>query len=579
MSPDDPISNAPTIIEVLQARAAATPDGLAFSFLVDGEEEGPRLTFAELDRRACAVAAALRDAAESGDRALLLYAPGLEFIPAFFGCLYAGVVPVPAYPPRLDRLAYSWEALGNITDDCGPTVVLTTRNLAAAYGGAAAAPRLAALRWVCTDALDAARGDAWRGPAADPEALALLQYTSGSTASPKGVRVTHRNLIHNQRLMREADGPSGRGLGVCWLPLYHDMGLLGGAVQAVFQGTPCVMMSPLGILQKPFRWLRAISRYKARISGGPNFSYELCVDRVTAEHKATLDLSGWFVAILGGEPINPRTLDRFAAAFAPCGFRPEAFSPCYGLAEATLFVTGRRPSAPVVRTVSAAALEQGRVAAAERGSPDARSFVSCGTPWLDMQVVIADPEALTACRPGSVGEIWVSGPSVADGYWGRPDETERTFRAFLRDTGAGPFLRTGDLGFVADGELYVTGRLKELLIINGRNHYPQDIEQTVQGVHPGLRAGCGAAFETRRDGRPLLVVVQEVERRSRDLDSGRLLGDVRQAVAERHGVHVHDLLLLESGALPKTSSGKVQRHRCCLGYEGGTLRPWKGAKA
>jgi acyl-CoA synthetase (AMP-forming)/AMP-acid ligase II len=579
VSPDDPIANATTIVEVLQARAAATPDATAFSFLADGAEEGPRLTFAQLDGRARAVAAALGDFAGPGDRALLLYAPGLEFIPAFFGCLYAGVVPVPAYPPRPDRLAQSWEALGNITDDCWPTVVLTTRDLAAALWGAAAAPRLAALPWVCTEVVDAARGDAWRGRPPDPGALALLQYTSGSTASPRGVRVTHRNLIHNQHLMREADGPDGRGVGVCWLPLYHDMGLLGGAIQAVFQGVPCVMMSPLGILQRPARWLHAISRYKARISGGPNFAYELCVDRVTDEQKATLDLSGWSVAILGGEPISHRTLDRFAAAFAPCGFRAEAFSPCYGLGEATLFVAGRRPSAPAVRTVSAAALERGRVAEAEPGSPDGRSFVSCGTPWLDMQLIIVDPDALTTCPPGRVGEIWVSGPSVADGYWGRPEETERTFRAFLRDTGAGPFLRTGDLGFVADGELYVTGRLKDLLIINGRNHYPQDIEQTVQAVHPALRAGCGAAFETCRDGRPLLVVVQEVERRSRDLDPGRLLGDVREAVAQRHAVHVHDLLLLEFGGLPKTSSGKVQRHRCRLGYQAGTLRRWKGAKA
>jgi acyl-CoA synthetase (AMP-forming)/AMP-acid ligase II len=567
------------MVEILQARAAVTPDERAFTFLLDGEEEGPRLTYGELDCQARTVAAALQDVAGPGDRALLMFAPGLEFIPAFFGCQYAGVVPVPAYPPRFDRLVQSWQALANIVSDCGPKAVLTTRNLTAMFGGTAAVPQLAGLRWVCTDALDASAGRGWREPALTPGSLALLQYTSGSTALPRGVAITHRNLIHNQRILRAADTLSGPGPGVSWLPLYHDMGLLGVVVQTVFRGTLCVLMSPLGILQKPYRWLRAISRYRARISGGPNFAYELCADRVTDEQKAALDLSEWRVAILAGEPINPRTLDRFAAAFAPCGFRREAFSPCYGLAEATLMVAGRRPALPFVRSVNAAALEEGHVVSAEPGAPGARPFVSCGGPWLDTRIVIARPETMTRCPPDSVGEIWVAGLSVADGYWGRSEETERTFRARLGDTGEGPFLRTGDLGFFEGGELFVTGRLKELLIIHGRNHYPQDIEQTVQEVNPGLRAGCGAAFEAYKDGESLLVVVQEVERRCRHLDVARLIGDVRLAVAERHGLHVHDLRLLDYGSLPKTSSGKVQRHLCRLGYEQESLKAWKGATA
>jgi acyl-CoA synthetase (AMP-forming)/AMP-acid ligase II len=335
-------------------------------------------------------------------------------------------------------------------------------------------------------------------------------------------------------------------------------------------------MSPLGLLQRPFRWLQAVSRYRARTSGGPNFAYELCVQRITAEQKTGLDLSTWTVADIGGEPINPQTLERFIAAFGPHGFRPETFVPCYGLAEATLLVTANGVGVvPTTRSICAGALERGEVVAAEPGSAGTRSFVGSGRPWLDTRIVLADAETMTRRPPGSVGEIWVAGPSVAAGYWGQIEETERTFRAFLKDSGEGPFLRTGDLGFLQDGELFITGRLKDLIVFRGRNHYPQDIEQTVQSVHPSLRWGGGAAFEVHKDGQPRLVIVQEIERRSRDLDPDRLLGDVRKAVADHHELHVHELVLLEPGSLPKTSSGKVQRHRCRLGYEQGTLRQWK----
>jgi acyl-CoA synthetase (AMP-forming)/AMP-acid ligase II len=591
------------MVEVLQARADTTPDALAFCFLIDGEEEGPRLTYAGLDREARSVAALLQDAVGPGDRALLLYPPGLEFIPAFFGCLYAGVVPVPAYPPRFDRLAQSWQVLGSIVTDCRPAVVLTTRGLASLVAGI---PSCGGLRVLCTDGLDPSGARRWRQRPIDPEALAVLQYTSGSTAAPKGVMLTHRNLMHNQRMMQTALGDDGPGLGVCWLPLYHDMGLMGGVLQPVFHGTSCVMMSPLGLLQRPIRWLRAISRYRAVSSGGPNFAYDWCVERIAPEERAGLDLSSWSIAAVGAEPIHPVTLERFAAAFGPCGFRPEAFCPGYGLAEATLLVTsGPRSAPPVIRIVSASALEQGQVVAAapphppplslkaeerreallalssyggrgDRGKEaDVRALVGCGHPWLGQRLEIVNPDTRVPCPAGLVGEIWIAGPSVAVGYWNRPEETKHTFRAFLSN-GDGPFLRTGDLGFVQDGELFITGRLKDLIVIRGRNHYPQDIEQTVQAVHPGLRAGCGAAFETWKDGRPVLVIVQEVERRCRSLDVARLVGDIRQAVAERHELQVHDVQLVEYGSIPKTSSGKIQRHACRQGYEQGTLRRWKG---
>lgn len=572
MSIPDPAPTAATMAEVLRARAELSPDALAFAWLADGTEDGPRFAYAELDREARAVAVALRDAAEPGDRALLVFAPGLEFVAAFFGCLYAGLVPVPTYPPRLDRPAQGWQALAAVAADCGPRVLLTG-GLAAGHV-AAGAGRLSA-RCVVTDALDRSAAGRWRETPVDPGAVAVLQYTSGSTADPKGVVVTHRSLMHNQAMIRAACEHAGPGGGVCWLPPYHDMGLVGGLLQTVYHGAWCRLMSPVAIVQDPFRWLAAISRHRADTSGGPNFAYDLCAQRVTPEQAATLDLSSWSIASIGSEPVSAETMDRFAAAFGRCGFRYEAFCPGYGLAEATLLVTTRpKAEPPVVLSLSAAALEGGQAVPAGPGEA-ARSLVGCGRPWLGQEVRVVDPETCRARADGHVGEVWVRGESVAAGYWGRPEETERTFRARLADTGAGPYLRTGDLGFVRDGELFVTGRIKDVIIVRGRNHYPQDIEETVQSVHPGLRKGCGAAFEETRDGRPGVVVVQEVDRRCRGRDVRRLVADVRQAVAERHEVQLHDLLLLEFGSIPKTSSGKVRRHVCRREYGRGGLRRWK----
>lgn len=572
-------SQAATLAELVQLRADATPDQLTYLFLIDGEEEGPRLTYAELDRAARAIAATLRDTAGPGERALLLYEPGIDFMPAFFGCQYAGIIPVPVCPPRLDRILQSWQGLANVTADCQPSAVLTTSDLAASLAkGFASFPGGPALRWVATDQIDPSRAHGWREPHAGADALALLQYTSGSTATPKGVMVSHRNLMHNELIIETAIEHSGRGLGVCWLPLYHDLGLIGGALQGVFHGdAPVVLMSPLGMLQRPVRWLNAITRYRSDTSGGPNFAFDLCVQRVTEEQKAALDLSRWSIAAIGSEPVSAATMARFSAAFASCGFQPEAFYPTYGLAEATLFVAGGdKGGRPVVRTVSAEALGRGQVVTTAAEAPDARPLVGCGRPWLGQEVAIVHPDALQRCAEGTVGEVWVRGASVAQGYWNKREETEHTFRARLSGSGDGPFLRTGDLGFIADGELFITGRLKDVIVIRGRNYYPQDIEATVQAAHAGLRPESGAAFETGLDGHPRLVVVQEVERRTKDLDLTRLTGDVRQAVAEGHDLQLHDVVFLEAGSLPRTSSGKVQRHACRAGYERGMLRRWRG---
>ncbi|HVR96174.1 MAG TPA: AMP-binding protein, partial [Thermoanaerobaculia bacterium] len=564
-----------TLAGLLRARAAERRDRVAFTFLTDGEVEGARLTYAELDRRARTIAARLRSSVAPGERALLLYPPGLEFIAAFFGCLYAGVVAVPAYPPRLrDR---SQARLRSIARDAEPRAALTTEAIFTGLTGtedglAARLPELASVLWLPTDTLAADEVDGQDLPEPDPESIAFLQYTSGSTSTPKGVMVTHANLLHNERMIGEAFGQDEDSVVVGWLPLYHDMGLIGNVLQPLHAGARCVLMAPVAFLQKPSRWLAAVSRYRATTSGGPNFSYDLCARRIGPEERAELDLSSWRVAYNGAEPVREATLARFAESFASCGFRREAFYPCYGLAEATLFVSGGlQGRAPRVAGVDAAALERHEVAPA--GGEEERRLVSNGWPWLGQRVVTADPETGVECPPGQVGEVWISGPSVARGYWRNPEATGRDFQAALTTLTRGvegPFLRTGDLGFLHDGELFVTGRIKDLVIIRGRNHYPQDLELTAERSHPDLRPGSGAAFSVDVDGEERLVVVQEVDRRPQD-PVQTIAEAVRRAVAEEHEVQVHEVVLVRAGTVPKTSSGKIQRHACLTLYLGGEL--------
>jgi acyl-CoA synthetase (AMP-forming)/AMP-acid ligase II len=572
---------AATLAQILHLRAAATPQELCFRFLISGEEEGPRLTYAELDRQARAIAVALAERADPGDRAVLLYEPGLEFLPAFFGCLYAGLIAVPAYPPRLDRLAQSWQSLGGILHDCQPRLALTSNELAPGLArGLVNQAGTRAPLCLATDEVEPSHADDWQQPRLEPEAVAYLQYTSGSTAAPKGVMITHRNLMCSERAIQAALIHRRAACGVLWLPLYHDLGLVAGALLGVFHGGAVTIMSPLAMLQRPLRWLQALTRFGGGISGGPNFAFDLCVERISPQEKKPLDLSTWTVAGIGAEPISARTMNRFAEAFACCGFRPEAFYPCYGLAEATLLVTGvDRAAPPTVRRFRADSLEQGEAIDAAAGDVEARTVVGCGRPWLQSRVEIVDPVTRRRRAEGQVGEIWFAGPAVARGYWNRLEETTQSFDAHLEDADGAPapFLRTGDLGFLRDGELFITGRLKDLIVIRGRNYYPEDVEQTVQQAHAGLCGRPGAAFETGGDGLARLVVVQELDRRCPAAAAADIAGDIRQAVAERHHLQVHDIRFLEPGSLPRTSSGKVQRHACRAGYERGTLRWWRGS--
>ena len=564
-----------TLVDILSGLASHQPNKIAYTFLEDGEGKEISRTYQELDRQARAIATTLLSLTTSGSTALLLYRSGLEFITTFFGCLYAGVIAVPAYPPRRNQNMSRLEA---IITDSQATVALTTKDILANIKSRLAEnSELVKLEWLATDTIGTEVTDNLLDIAPiSGDTIAFLQYTSGSTGTPKGVIVSHRNLVYNEEMVRVAYQHTEKTIFVGWLPLFHDMGLIGNVLQPLYLGIPCILISPVAFLQKPFRWLQAISRYRATTSGGPNFAYDLCVRKITPEQKATLDLSSWELAFSGAEPVRAETLENFTNSFASCGFRREVFYPCYGMAEATLFVSGGlKAAAPLVCSVESDSLEQNQIVAVSDSdiSPkEVKNIVGCGRAWLNEEIVIVDPESLIQCEVGKVGEIWVSGTNVALGYWHRPVETEETFNAYLADTNKGPFLRTGDLGFCIDGELFVTGRLKDVIIIRGRNHYPQDIELTVERSHPALCSNSGAAFSLDVNGKEELVIVQEVERTYlRSMNVKEIVGNIRQAVGEEHELEIYAILLLKTGSIPKTSSGKIQHYACKKGFIKGSL--------
>ena len=560
-----------TLVDILRQRAAHQADSKAYTFLVDGELEEEQLTYAELDIQARAIAALLQQRCHVGERALLLYPSGLEYIAAFLGCLYAGVVAVPAYPPRRNR---SLSRINAIVTDAQATVALTTVQIKTYIERRFAdEPALQSIHWLSTDHIQTDHAENWKPVSLKNDSLAFLQYTSGSTGSPKGVMINHGNLMYNERMIQESIRHTENAIVVGWLPLYHDMGLIGNVLQPLFIGAPCAFMAPVSFLQKPVRWLRAITRFKGTTSVAPNFAYDLCVRKVTAEQRETLDLSRWDVAFNGSEPIRYETLERFTHAFGPCGFKIETFYPTYGLAEATLFVTGGSKSEkPVVSRVDSSALEQNRVVYLNGEDVNSRTLVSCGWSWMDLSIDIVNPDSFESCPPGQIGEIWVSGPSVAKGYWNRPEETQHTFQAVNNGSPHSTALRTGDLGFKHNDHLYVTGRIKDLIIIRGRNYYPHDIEKTVESSHPALRPGFGAAFSISVNGEEKLAIAQEVLRTYlRDLKVDSIVEKIRQAVSEEYDLQVHTVVLLKMGSIPKTTSGKIQRHACHAGLLAGTL--------
>jgi hybrid polyketide synthase/nonribosomal peptide synthetase FtdB len=556
--------------QVVQWRAEVHGSRKAFTFLADGESEAGSLTYSELDRSARAVAGFLQSRAP-GRPVLLCYPSGLEFVVAFMACFYAGCLAIPAYPPRNRRHIARLRA---IASDSRAPLVLST--------GAAVDDLRAwipAEGWTGVEAIDTRLIGEEAAPLfqpvhADPRAVAYLQYTSGSTSAPKGVMVSNENLLRNAEAIRVGFALHPESRTVSWLPLFHDMGLVLTLVAPLVTGTPVLMMTPAAFVQRPLRWLEAVARFRATHSGGPNFAFDLAVDRTTPEQREQLDLSAWETCYNGSEPVRKSTLERFHAAFAVSGFSPRTQVPAYGLAEATLLVSSKRRGLEVqTRALSGDALQVHRIDFTKSGTPGAIDVVGCGPLVPETRVELVDPQTCRRVPPGTVGEVWVQAPGVALGYWGQQEETRTAFGARLADTDEGPFLRSGDLGFFDEGELYITGRIKDAIILRGRNHYPHDIELTVQEAHPALENGGVAAFGVRVDGEERLVIVQEVSRTAvRSLDSEEALTAIRRAVAEEHEIEIHDLLLLSPLEAPKTSSGKIQRSEARERYLAGAFK-------
>jgi acyl-CoA synthetase (AMP-forming)/AMP-acid ligase II len=545
-------------VTVVRERARLTPNRVAITYLLDGEDARVELTFAELDRRARELAVALEAYAQR--TALLLYPPSPEFVVGLLGCLYAGVIAVPTYPPEPNRLHVGVWRLKALAADAEAALVLTTADLLEHRGVVTAIePALEPLRWIATDAPGSAPKHGYRPPALDRNSIALLQYTSGSTSLPKGVVITHGNILANCERNRQHYGLDAEQESVFWTPTFHDLGLIGGVLLQLYVGSHVTLFSPLHFIQRPARWLEAVSATRAYLSGAPNFAFDLCARKVTDAELERLDLSHWRVAFSGGEPVRADTLDRFAARFARCGFARAAFRPSYGLAEATLVVSSSViDREPAVLSVDSAALREGRIRTSSAADPGAQRFVSCGVSLPGQELCVVAVEAGRACEEDTIGEIWVRGPNVAAGYWRRPADTLQTFGATLGE--ASGFLRTGDLGFLHGGELYVVGRIKDVIIVNGAQLYPQDVESTVEQSHPALRPGGCAAFAIDAEGTERVGVVQEVNDPSAT-DFRPVLAAIRSAVASAHRVEVGLIALIPPRTLPKTSSGKLQRRR------------------
>ena len=580
-----PIPHTDNLLEILRQRAATTPDKRAFVFLEDGESKESVLTYEELDQRARAIAADLQAQGMQGERALLLYPPGLDFVTAFFACAYAGVIAVPAYPPDPNRIDRTLPRVQAIVDDCSASCVLTTSNIKAmATFLFPQGNSLAKLDWFASDELQKQDPSAWKDPQSGPETVIFLQYTSGSTGSPKGVVITNKSLLANQEMKRLSCDSDENSVILSWVPFYHDLGLIGGVVHPVYVGATSILMSPMDFLQKPIRWLSAITRYKVTFSAGPNFAFDMCVAKIAPEDRKGLDLKSWTMALVGAEPISAKTLERFTQAFEPHGFKPTAFFQGYGLAEAVLSVSsGAIGKMHNTLKVNSQDLHKNIVTPATDG--DTIEVVSCGLPLTDQEIIIVHSETLAALPEMQVGEVWIRGDNVTRGYWNRPDATRETFQGYTTEPQGGPYLKSGDLGFFHDGELYITGRIKELIIIRGQNHYPTDIEETISQLewnHDALRPGNCAAFSVQLDGQDELVIMQEVEPRQTKGDRNKsnvddlsrtdaghqqIMNAIREAVAKVHGIQAHSIFLLWPGSMPKTSSGKIQRREARANYE------------
>lgn len=550
----------------MQWRALQRPGDRAYLFLADGENEERSLTYQKLERRARSLGAILQAQGFTGKQALLFFPPGPEYIEAFWGCMYAGVVAVPVYQPKLNR---SVERLRSIMLDTNATLILTSSR------GAEALARwfsddavFAHLHWLITDEIISSEAPLSLDIRGAGDTVAYIQYTSGTTAPPRGVMISQENILQNVAFLhRRLAHPADRYM-VSWLPPYHDMGLVSSILLPVYAGFPVVLMPPAAFIQRSLRWLEAISRYQAATSGGPNFAYELCTSKSTPEQIERLDLSCWSAAFNGSEPIDWRTLENFSRTFARSGFRLRAFYPCYGLAEATLFVAGgAREAPPRLKYFSMSALAERRVEEVCAQEKDACAFVSCGSGAEDHRILIVDPLSLSRCSAAQVGEIWVAGPGIARAYWNNDEETARTLQAHVANSNEQCFLRTGDLGFLWQGELFVAGRLQNVLHIRGKLYYSQHLEQTASASHPSLGMKKNAAFLENKQ----LIIVQEVNRHTTPEACDEITNAIRQALLKEHLLEPSAIVLIRQGSIPRTSSGKIKHYECRQRFLDGTL--------
>jgi acyl-CoA synthetase (AMP-forming)/AMP-acid ligase II len=566
--PPQAIHNLPDLFEL---RCRQQPDELAYASIRDNLEIERQLTYAQLEHTVRSLAVQLTREVPPGTRALLLYQQGLDAACAFWACACAGLVPVPAPAPDPIRWKYSLPRLRSIIENAQISLALTTSSITALSSELSITDETRPITWMATDQpYDSV--DSIELPWPHSTTLAYLQYTSGSTATPRGVMISHGNVLAHCRALNLAGETSDSSRSLCWLPYFHDYGLLHGIIAPFYAGIPAYLMSPITFLRRPLRWLEAVSRFAITHSGGPNFSYEACLRAVRQQEEWCADLSTWTVASCGAEPIHPDTVEQFIDTFAPRGFRRTAFAPAYGLAEATLLVTLKRTGAePSFLHVEADALANSVVKASPASERGTRTLVGCGEPLEETHVRIVNPTTHAECPPGVVGEVWLAGAGIGAGYWGRPEETDATFKATLAGSGEGPYLRTGDLGFLHRGELFLTGRLKDLIIVRGRNYYPHDLEWSAQQAHPGLRRGYGAAFSIDGKTGERVVLVHEIERQVPESDLMEVVSCIRRALADEYELEIHTVVLIKSGTIPRTSSGKIQRGACRAAFESGQL--------
>ncbi|MCG6969124.1 MAG: fatty acyl-AMP ligase [Gammaproteobacteria bacterium] len=549
-----------TLVDLAMHRAAEQSASTAFTQLNPGGEIERHITFAHLDLAARNLAGYLQNRLPPRSRVLLAYPNGIDFIIGFFACLYAGMIAVPVYPPFARS---QWPRFAAIASDCQAAMICTLHKHSAAISNVCVQTHaLSDVPCIASDGLNSRYHESWKYPDIKADSLAFLQYTSGTTGDPKGVMVSHENIMVNQAMITQAFNHSHESKILGWLPMFHDMGLIGNVLNPFYVGVESILMEPLSFLRQPYRWLKAISDFKATTSGAPNFAYDLCVSKISSEHKQGLDLRHWQNAFNGSEKVHYQTLEKFSEYFADCGFQKNAFLPCYGMAEATLFVTGKQSQSPVITAnVDKNALQYNQVVPSNTVKTRQCTLTGCGG-VSGPDIRLMNPDTLEACGSDEIGEIWITGKHITQGYW---NKSQLTADAFKQDEHSGNkhrYFRTGDLGVIIRGQLYITGRIKELIIVRGKNYYPQDIELVAQNSNPACRLGRGAAFSVESDTQEMVVLVQEIEKTQlRKFDDQGTKCDIQLALRAQLNLEVDDIVFVKPASIPLTSSGKTQRQR------------------